>query len=105
MARGRVVLAGDLDILRRDDRFVVRFAAGEKVQEIARRHGFVAMDSEPGADWADFHLHIEDADQLSNALHAALGEGLRVREVRSAIRDLEQVMAEAVKSDAGSDGS
>ncbi len=104
MARGRVVLSGDLAILRSDDRYLVDFAAHPGAAEVAQSHGFVVAE-QPDLETLRCHLQVDESDELSAALAGALAEGLRVRQVLPATRDLEQVMADAVQAGGGGDAS
>lgn len=100
LSHGRVVLSGQLDILRADDRFLVRFRHNPG-QEAPEERGFQATDGPlPAADGELWTVFAGDGPEaLSAALGGAIADGWVVLEVRPALKDLEAVMAAAVSAD------
>ena len=92
-----MILSGALDILRADDRFLVRFVGQEDTLEVATRHGFTHNPSATVGGVETFTFAGSNPDAMSTALHGALGDGLQVREVRALTKDLETVMTDAVR--------
>jgi ABC-2 type transport system ATP-binding protein len=97
-SRGRVVQAGPMHRLRDEHRVAVRFVAVPELLARARLAGFHPDPEQP--DGAVFLLDGADPEALSRALALALAAGLHVVEVTPRLRDLEQVLAEAVQEDA-----
>ena len=104
LSRGRVILTGALEILRADDRFLVRFSEHVDSAEVAHAHGFVPADAARSPGPATFIYANSNGDELSDALQRCLAAGLKVREVRPLTKDLESLMAEAVSASHRDDG-
>ncbi len=105
LSKGRVVLSGRLDILRADDRFGLRFRAGEGVRYHLEGLGFQVLEEDDGTqespgDTIRCVFAGQGARALSSALRDALGAGLVVTELKPMVKDLESVMADAVMADA-----
>lgn len=99
LSKGRVVLTGPISTLRAQNAHRVRFSLQEHLEERAVALGF-SVDHEAreaGLDGA-FLLEESTPERLSNALHMALQAGLLVEEVSPQLRDLEEVLAEAVRN-------
>ena len=96
LARGRVMQSGSLDVLKRKDAHRVRFARSEGDVERARRHGFFHVEDRE----EDRVYRMEGAlsEQLSRALHAAIGDGLVVVEVARETKDLEMLLRESTEA-------
>jgi ABC-2 type transport system ATP-binding protein len=97
LSRGRLVLSGRIDELRKKDAYSVRFVEAEGLDEEAVKHGFVVDDeARQQGELGAFRLVSTDPDALSAALSGALGGGLKVLEVRPDLLDLETVLERAV---------
>jgi len=103
MNRGRVVRTGNIDALKSQDAFSVVFDAnagaldGKSVVDIAGVHGFFVDDDAPPVDGgAAFGYAGKDAAELSQAIRAALDDGLVLLSMAPAMRTLESVLEETV---------
>lgn len=101
VSKGRVVRAGSLDSLRSERAYRVGFVAGDDVDDKAARHGFVPdEEARKGGHAGLFRLEGASPEELSRALKGALDDGLVVREVTPALKDLESVLAEVMGASA-----
>lgn len=99
VSKGRVVRAGRLDSLRSESAYRVRFVEGADTDERAGRHGFLLDEEARQAGQADaFRFQGASPEELSRALKGALDDGLVVREVTPALKDLESLLAEAMEA-------
>jgi ABC-type multidrug transport system ATPase subunit len=112
LARGRVVRSGPLDILKRRDAVRATFrreAATERRDlGIAVAHGFTLVDGhdEPGEqDRRVFRMEGKSADAISDAVRAALADGLVLLELRPELKDLETLLRESVAEQHAVDGA
>ncbi len=95
MHQGRVVQTGGMQQLCAQGAFRVRFAPehGDKADAVA-----LGFAEQPDGWW---HFQAEDAASFNAALAQAIGKGLVAIEVTQRMRDLEQVLAETVRGQAG----
>lgn len=99
VSKGRVVRAGSLASLRSEQAYRVHFVEAEGVDEHAARHGFVPdEDARSAGQTAAFRFLGASPEELSLALKGALDDGLVVREVTPALKDLESLLAEAMEA-------
>jgi ABC-2 type transport system ATP-binding protein len=96
LSQGKVVKSGPLEQLKRKDAVRARFVRRDDDKAIAARHGFVCIDER--ADAIVCRLEATDTSAISNALHAALGDGLQVLELMPELKDLEAILRESVAS-------
>jgi ABC-2 type transport system ATP-binding protein len=92
--KGRVVKAGALSLLQKKDAFKVSFQRTENVVDIARANGFQVVEDD-GGDVVVSSFSGSDATVLSQALHAAIGQGLVVTGVAPELVELETVLEES----------
>jgi ABC-2 type transport system ATP-binding protein len=100
LSRGKVVRSGSIETLRSADAVQVVFADTDRLAERAAEAGFLAdHEAREAGDDTAFRLESTSDEKLAQALQRALADGLWVREVRPAMRDLESVLADALQEE------
>lgn len=101
LSRGRIVVSGPMSSLRAQGSHRVRFVEAPDLEERAQRAGFVVDEEARAAGLSGaFRFETEEPEVLSGALKQALNDGLLVVEVVPRLKDLEEVLTEAVTKSA-----